>query len=1106
MLRWDEGAFPLQAKGIQGSWGAFVLSKLAAITRGILLVVTADETEANSLVSDLSLFTSKVAQFPWWGSMLYRGVSPQAEIFGKRVSALAQLVSANCTILVTTLRAALGFLPPPQTIRDSLIELHVDEEINTGELAASLRDFGYTRVSRVSVPGEFALRGEVIDIAPLGEEKAFRVVFSWDKIDELRRFDPLNQVSTASLSRITLHPLREVLWNEKTISALKSNLPSKGFSEVLESLERGADWRGEEVFYPLAFDRTSTLLDYLPDHSVSVFLDCQRLEMAEVSLRREYKKLYEGAIEQALSIPPPDTQIIDFKLFQSKSRRNFYIHSLRGKKSSEIYDFACEPGYSFLGNISLMTEEFDSLGKAGFEIYLFAESESQAGRIAYLLREIGALHVIPAPLSAGFKLPKSKLLVVQENEIFGRKNRQTTSLSGAESSIIDSFVDLEPGDLVVHIDYGIGQFLGIKRIRAVGLERDYITVLYGNEEKVFVPIEQVNLIQRYIGQKGEKPKLDRLGAPSWERKKARVRRSVAELAGRLVKLYARRQISSGFAFPSDDDFQISFEAAFPWQETRDQLAVIREVKADMESLRPMDRLVCGDVGYGKTEIAMRAAFKSVMGGKQAAYLCPTTILAEQHYENFSERFRRFPVRVAMLSRMVEPAERKRVLEDLGRGSIDIVIGTHRILSNDVSFKNLGLLIIDEEQRFGVKDKERLKELKTSVDCLVLSATPIPRTLHMSLIKIRDISLLKTPPSNRRPIETFIQHFEPALVSNSIRNEVERGGQVYYLHNRIETLKEVRAFLQDLVPEVIIEIAHGQMQASRLEDVMHRFVHGAFQVLVSTTIIENGIDIPNVNTMIIDRADMYGISQLYQLRGRVGRSDRIAYAYLFYPEGRQLSELSMKRLQTIGNHTELGAGFKIAMKDMEVRGAGNLLGAEQSGVIYSVGFDLYLKLLEAAIRKLTETAQEDESRETYLELEYSGFIPSGYIDDESVKMDIYKKIAAVEKDEELQQLHHGLHDRFGPLPDEVHSLISIAEIRIICRKLKIISLKERGGVVQIRFGRLSIISAEKVMAMIGNAGGRVKLSPSKPDSLLFEVGDVGLKGKSTFIREKLESLL
>ena len=1071
-----------------------------------MLVITADETEVDSLVCDLSLFTSDIVQFPWWGSMLYRGISPQAEIFGRRVSALTRLVSTNCKILVTTLRAALGFLPLPQTIRNSLIELRVGEQIDVGELTACLQNFGYTRVPKVSVPGEFALRGEVLDIAPLGEGKGIRVVFSWDKIDELRRFDLLSQTSTTLLNQITLHPLREVIWNKETISTLRSNLPDEGFNEVIESLGKGEDWRGEEVFYPLAFDKASTLLDYLPDYSVSVFLDYQRLELIEAGIRKEYKELYDRAIKQALSIPTPDTQITDFKLFQSGSKRNFYIHSLRMQSHSEIYDFACEPSYSFLGDISLMIEEFNSLGNAGFEIYVFAESESQAKRIEYLLREIKAVHVIPASLSAGFMLPKTRLLVIQENEIFGRRNRHAASVSKVDSSIIDSFVDLEPGDLVVHINYGIGQFLGIKRIKVIGFERDYITVLYGNEETIFIPIEQVNLIQRYIGQESGKAKLDKLGGSTWGKKKARVKRSVANLADRLVKLYARRQMSSGFAFPKDDDFQVSFEAAFPWQETRDQLTVIREVKDDMESPRLMDRLVCGDVGYGKTEIAMRAAFKSVMGGKQVAYLCPTTILAEQHYESFSERFKRFPVRIAMLSRLIEPSERKRVLNRLRCKEIDIVIGTHRIFSKDVGFKNLGLLIIDEEQRFGVRDKERLKELKTSVDCLVLSATPIPRTLHMSLVKIRDISLLRTPPSNRRPIETFIQHFEPELISKSIRSEVERGGQIYYLHNRIENLEEVKIFLENLVPEVIVEIAHGQMQASKLEDVMHRFIHGASQVLISTTIIENGIDIPNVNTMIIDRADMYGISQLYQLRGRVGRSDRIAYAYLLYPEGRQISELSMKRLQTIGNYTELGSGFKIAMKDLEVRGAGNLLGAEQSGDIYSVGFDLYLKLLEDAIRKLAEDSREDESIETYLELEYSGFIPDEYIRDESAKMDIYKKIAAVENDADLEQLYSELHDRFGPLLDEVHSLMSIAEIRIICKKLKIISLKERRGVVQVKFGKLSIISVGKVMAMIGDAGGRVKLNPSKPDSLLFETGDVGLKEKSMFISERLESLL
>lgn len=1103
---WSEGRFPLQAAGVRGAWTAAIISKLASLTGGPLLVITPDEPEAQALTSDIALFTDAVSHYPWWGTMLYRGVSPQAAIFGKRATVLAELASGERKIFVTSLRAALGLVPPPPSIRESLIKLEVGGTIDPTTIEERLQRFGYIRVPRVSVPGEFALRGEVLDVAPLGESLAVRIVFAWDEVEEIRLFDPLTQASSESLDHITLHPLREVVWDQLAVTALRSNLPDVGFEEVLEALETGRDWRGEELFYPLAFKGRTTLQDYLPDRSATIFLDIERLEIAEGNMCKEYNELYSLAIDQGMAIPSPGTLIADLKSFIESRKRRLMIRTLRKEGESGIYHIPCEPGRSFFGNISFLKEELATLVESGFDIYVFAESESQSQRIGYLLRDQENVHVGPAALSAGFMLPDAKILVIQENEIFGRRKRPPASVGKAKSAVIESFVDLEPGDLVVHINYGIGRFQGIRRIKAAGAERDYITLQYGDEETIFIPIEQVNLIQRYIGQEGRKPRLDRIGGPSWEKKKAKVKKSVADLADRLVKLYARRQTTLGYAFPKDDDFQVSFEAAFPWQETADQLTVIAEVKEDMESPRPMDRLVCGDVGYGKTEIAMRAAFKSVLGGRQVAYLCPTTILAEQHHESFTERFKRFPVTVGMLSRFVPPAERKRVLLGIESGEIDVVIGTHRILSKDVKFKNMGLMIIDEEQRFGVRDKERLKELKASVDCLTLSATPIPRTLHMSLVKIRDMSLINTAPSNRRPIETFIQEFEPELVSRAIRREVERGGQVFYLHNRVETLAQVQTFLRDLVPEVFVEIAHGQMSARKLEDVMHHFVHGAFQVLVSTTIIENGIDIPNVNTIIIDRADMYGISQLYQLRGRVGRSGRLAYAFLLYPEDREISELAIKRLQVISDFTELGSGFKIAMKDLEVRGAGNLLGSQQSGDVYAVGFDLYLRLLEDAIRERSSEEQEEEIPETYLELDYSGFIPDAYIRDESEKMEVYKKIAAVEEDVDLERLHAEMHDRFGPLPDEVHSLISMAEIRIICRKLKVTNLKERKGNVQITFGKVSLISVDKVMNLMKTAGGRVKLNPARPDGLLMETGDVGLKEKSEFIKERLEALL
>ncbi|MBR5866707.1 MAG: transcription-repair coupling factor, partial [Spirochaetaceae bacterium] len=734
-------------------------------------------------------------------------------------------------------------------------------------------------------------------------------------------------------------------------------------------------------------------------------------------------------------------------------------------------------------------------------------SEQQALRIEELLKDfVGEkLFVLPFGISSGFGVPEKKILVIQENEIFGRRKHIPKSVKHVKSAVIDTFVELNPGDYVVHVNHGIGVFKGIERIRAMGNERDYIKLEYADEEFVFIPIEQVNLVQRYIGNEGLPPRLDRIGSKSWENRKTKARAAAEEIAKKLIDLYSRRKAARGFPFPKDGEWQTTFEAAFPYTETDDQLTVTAEIKEDMEKPIPMDRLVCGDVGYGKTEIAMRAAFKAVMGGKQVAFLAPTTILAEQHYENCVERFEKFPVRIAHMSRFVSRQEQKKILEKLATGEIDILVGTHRIIQKDVVFKDLGLMIIDEEQRFGVKDKERLKELKTNIDCIAMSATPIPRTLHMSLLKIRDMSLLTTPPHNRRPIETVIDSYNDDRVAMAIRREAERGGQVFYLHNRVESLDEVRLKLERLVPEMLVDIAHGQMSATELDDIFRRFKMGGFHVLVSTTIIENGIDIPNVNTIIIDRADMYGVSQLYQLRGRVGRSDKKAYAYLLYPENKVLSEIAMKRLQVISDFTELGSGFKIAMKDMEIRGAGNLLGKDQSGDVYSVGFDMYLRLLEDAVKKLSDENYAEQN-EVLLELEYSGFIPDSYIKNPQTKMEVYKKIAGINNNENLERMYAELEDRFGPVPDEVWSLLSLAEIRIICKKLNIATLRERNGKVTIEFAKVSTISVDKVLRLIRESGGSVKLDVNRPNVLILETGKIGLKEKSEFIREKLDALL
>ncbi len=1103
---------PLNLSGPKGPYLAAVLSDLFKYTKDSLLVVTPTERDAEELLSDLQLFNDNIILFPWWGTMLYKGISAQTSIFGKRVKSLIE-ISESKSIIIAPQKAALSYLPPKEYLLSNKMLLKKGDEFDPVKLEELIQGYGYSRVPRVTVNGEFALRGEVLDIFMPGMDEAARIVFDFDEIEEIRFFDPLTQSSTSPSEEIIIYPVKEVLWTDDRIAVLEERLKdiSRGkedevdFQPVIETLKINREIRGEELFYPLSFKSPATLIDYISEKSALFLMHNERLESSYEVLSKEYKELYIEALREKLAVPSPDYLLNDNTVFSKPKQINF--HSLKQDKNKNeiLYEMDCEPGRSFFGNISYLKEELDIYKKNRFSCFVFAESDSQAERIKYMLNGYD-IHVVPESISSGFSIPDSKITVIQENEIFGRRKRVPSSVKRVKSAVIDSFIELNPEDLVVHVNYGIGRFKGIERIKAAGNERDYISIEYAGEDSIFVPIEQVNLVQRYIGNEGRSARLDKIGGKAWDNKKNKVKRSVEDLADMLVKLYARRQNAKGFAFPEDNDFQVAFEASFPYQETEDQLISIDEVKKDMESPRPMDRLICGDVGYGKTEVAMRAAFKAIMGGRQVALLCPTTILAEQHYENFSDRFKRFPIEIGHLSRFVSRKDQKPVLESLGTGSCDLVIGTHRILSKDIQFKNLGLMIIDEEQRFGVKDKEKLKNLKASVDSLAMSATPIPRTLHMSLLKIRDMSVLKTAPYNRQPIETFIQEYNPDIIAGAIRREVERGGQVFFLHNRVESLDSVQLFLQELVPEVFIETAHGKMSGNELEDKMHRFVHGSFQVLVATTIIENGIDIPNVNTIIIDRADMYGISQLYQLRGRVGRSGKLAYAYMFYPEQKGLSELAMKRLQAISDFTELGSGFKIAMKDMEVRGAGNLLGREQSGEIVSVGFDMYLRLLEEAVAERTDDDKKDEAPDVYLELDYTGFIPDSYIKDPTEKMEVYKKIASVVSEDELDRVHAELHDRFGPLPDEAQSLLSLAEIRIICKKLWISSMKERGGIVAIEFGKIAKLSIDKVMRLTGRSGGLVKFNPASQAGLLIETGKIGLKEKSEFLREKLSTLI
>jgi len=1103
--------YPCEIEGPEGLYLAALLARLHNISKKPSLVVMPTENEAEALVKDLELLRANALLFPWHGTAPYSPEPPHVSVSGERIRVLGGLMDETSGLVVTSLRGFLSAVPQRSFLEDVRIHITVGDSFDPIDLENRLTTMGYLRVPQVSVHGEFALRGEVLDVFSAGMNQAVRFVFGYDEVEDIRYFDPLSQVSMSSIDEFTLFPQHEIVWTESVKASLVSYLESRKdvseetwdiVSHIGEDLQRGA----ENLLFAAAFDTPGCIANYLPEDSFLFLVHSEHLRSSDEALKKEYRELYIRARSTLpYFVPPVDKVFVDFEARIAKHEKLIVFPAIKSAKTdTNRLEFSYEGPRSFFGNVNYLKEELDRLQEAGYRIMLFADSDVQAGRIAQLLKDF-EVPVFSAGISHGFTLPDLKITVIYEDEIFGRSTRRPKSVKTVKSSVIDTFVELNPGDYVVHVNYGIGMFKGIERIHAAGTERDYIQLEYSDNETIFIPLEQVNLVQRYIGQEGRAPRLDKIGGKAWESRKGRVKKSVEDLAERLLSLYSKRKHEQGFAFPIDTDWQIEFEANFPYEETEDQLRCIEEVKLDMEKPEPMDRLVCGDVGYGKTEVAMRAAFKAVSGGKQVALLAPTTILTEQHFENFSERFDKYPVKIKMISRFISKSEQRNILKELANGEVDILIGTHRLLQKDVKFKNLGLLVVDEEQRFGVKDKERLKELKTNVDCLTLSATPIPRTLHMSLLKLRDMSLLTTPPHNRRPIETYIREFDEAIVADAIRKEMDRGGQVFYLHNRVETLDNVRLFIEKLIPEAIVEVAHGKLRGEDLEEIMHRFIHGGFQVLASTTIIENGIDIPNVNTIIIDRADMYGISQLYQLRGRVGRSNRLAYAYLLYPTERALSELAMKRLQIISDNTELGSGFKVALKDLEVRGAGNLLGRQQHGDILSVGFDMYIRLLDEAIAELDEE-RKDLPPEVYLELDYSGYIPDGYIKEPVEKMEVYKKIASVSSEEELEGVFAEITDRFGPVPDEVRSLMSIAEMRILCRKLRISALKERKGIVEVEFSRIADISIEKAMRLIKESNGTITPDAKHPNILKLKIGQIGLTEKSEYLKERLEALV
>lgn len=1107
--------------GLNGSSNMLLISAIFERTDRSLIYICKNETEAKDCFEDLRAFgIDSSYYFPSIETTPYEYAVIDESISSQRLDVLKSLLKKEKCVIVVSLETMLFHISPKNILEPYMIDISVKDKIDIDKFIKRLIQSGYSRVQKVTVFGEFAVRGDIIDVYFSTDKDPVRIDVFDDEIELIKTFDPFSQTSKEELQEVSIPPHKEIVYGEKEIKRAKTILKKiegdeEQKEEIIEKITNFRSFDGEQYYLHLFYEKTS-LLDYF-NNSFVIFNDVSSLKREEAHINNDFfENFHSTAHKRRPRVKPEDIlfSIDDIYKLSEKIIEINYLEELNNP-SDIVFDTKGIPVY--LGDIELFKKDLEKYLADGYKIVLFAVTDIQKERLIGIFSQYGPIDdrfdfndngfsIFPISLSNGFISDEHKIFFINDNEIFGKKNKISRHFYTKRTDVIDSFIDLKPGDYVVHISHGIGKFLGIERVESLGQMKDYISILYADDDKIFIPVEQLNFVQKYISQEFAKPKLDRIGSKSWSKTKERVRRSVEELAKELIKLYSFRLKQKGFKFLPDTKWQKEFEARFPYEETEDQLMTLEEVKRDMESAKPMDRLICGDVGFGKTEIAIRAAFKSVMSGKQAVMLVPTTILAEQHYETFSERLQGYPINVEMLSRFRTKAEQKKITAKLKTGEIDIIIGTHRLLSADIEFKNPGLFIVDEEQRFGVRHKEKLKQVRKTLDSLSMTATPIPRTLHMSLSNIRNISLINTPPKDRQSVETYVTEFNEEILIDAMNRELSREGQIFFLYNRIKTIYTMKKYLEKLIPKARIIVAHGRMEENELEDVIHGFIHHEYDILLATTIIESGIDMPRVNTIFIDRSDKFGLSQLYQLRGRVGRSDRKAYAYLFYDPEIALTEDAMKRLRVISEYTELGSGFKIAMKDLEIRGAGNLLGPEQSGDILAVGFQLYCKLLNEAISELapeeTEELKKDKG-EVSLELQYSGYIPDSYISDQRQKMEFYKRIAGIIHIEEINEIKMSLKDRFSNIPDEVGALFQLAEIRILCKDMGIIEMTEKNKKIEIKFGFSSNIDVTKLMTIINYYDGDVYIIGKSPDSVYIKLKDFNdLKQKGEYIKSIL----
>ncbi|VRR93282.1 transcription-repair coupling factor [Streptococcus pneumoniae] len=1053
-----------------------------------IVLLTSTYGEAEGLVSDLISILGEELVYPFLvddAPMVEFLMSSQEKIIS-RVEALRFLTdSSKKGILVCNIAASRLILPSPNAFKDSIVKISVGEEYDQHAFIHQLKENGYRKVSQVQTQGEFSLRGDILDIFEISQLEPCRIEFFGDEIDGIRSFEVETQLSKENKTELTIFPASDMLLREKDyqrgqsalekqISKTLSPILKSYLEEILSSFHQKQSHADSRKFLSLCYDKTWTVFDYIEKDTPIFFDDYQKLMNQYEVFERELAQYFTEELQNSKAFSDMQYFSDIEQIYKKQSPVTFFSNLQKGLgnlKFDKIYQFNQYPMQEFFNQFSFLKEEIERYKKMDYTIILQSSNSMGSKTLEDMLEEYQikldsrdktnickeSVNLIEGNLRHGFHFVDEKILLITEHEIFQKKLKRRfrrQHVSNAER--LKDYNELEKGDYVVHHIHGIGQYLGIETIEIKGIHRDYVSVQYQNGDQISIPVEQIHLLSKYISSDGKAPKLNKLNDGHFKKAKQKVKNQVEDIADDLIKLYSERSQLKGFAFSADDDDQDAFDDAFPYVETDDQLRSIEEIKRDMQASQPMDRLLVGDVGFGKTEVAMRAAFKAVNDHKQVVILVPTTVLAQQHYTNFKERFQNFAVNIDVLSRFRSKKEQTTTLEKLKNGQVDILIGTHRVLSKDVVFADLGLMIIDEEQRFGVKHKETLKELKKQVDVLTLTATPIPRTLHMSMLGIRDLSVIETPPTNRYPVQTYVLEKNDSVIRDAVLREMERGGQVYYLYNKVDTIVQKVSELQELIPEASIGYVHGRMSEVQLENTLLDFIEGQYDILVTTTIIETGVDIPNANTLFIENADHMGLSTLYQLRGRVGRSNRIAYAYLMYRPEKSISEVSEKRLEAIKGFTELGSGFKIAMRDLSIRGAGNLLGKSQSGFIDSVGFELYSQLLEEAIAKRNGNANANTRTKGNAELilQIDAYLPDTYISDQRHKIEIYKKIRQIDNRVNYEELQEELIDRFGEYPDVVAYLLEIGLVKSYLDKVFVQRVERKDNKITIQFEKVT----------------------------------------------------